>query len=307
MTLMGSSAINPFRILLSRAYWKYAAPRAEPLLEIRYVGDAYTAETIDAVINLLGEGYRPLRGWIISFLDEDSTSDHSLYLESEGRPTVITGGLTSGYNGEGVRGLATVLCLLREFSCYPSDSGVTRDILDRARHCALTWQDVSVIKSGGNRPSQAVVRYIDAAYHRRDDIWTQGSTIIPWSLIDARLRPLVYDFRTDPDIVLVRSFRLLEDIVRKRLGNRAFNKDGGHIANIWNVAFAPEDSPLHWPLLNAKDAVGRRQLFEGAAATIRNPRAHRENVSNAKAFEELMLINLLYTFEAEAISREPSV
>ena len=297
---------NRFTALIANIYWRFFMPQWEPFLEIRYIGDIGTFETLKAVRHILGEGYRPLRGWIISSLDSDGTGEHCIYLESDGRPLVITGGLTSGYNGEGARGLATVLCLLREFSCYPTDSGVTRDVLTRARHSALTWRDVSLIKSGGNRRSQAVVRYINAAYHRPDDIWKDCPPSIPWSLLDPRLRRIAYEFHRDPDATLFKAFRLLEDNVRERVGARAFHKDGGHIANIWNVAFAPEDSPLHWPRLNAKEAVGRRLLFEGAAATIRNPRAHQASVSDAKAFEEMMLLNLLYTYEAEAKDREPS-
>ena len=237
--------INRLVALFANTYWRFAAPRFEHLLEIRYIGDIGTFETVNAVRQMLAEGYRPLAGWIISCLDHDGTGEHCIYLESDGRPLVVTGGLTSGYNGEGARGLATVLCLLREFSCYPTDSGVTRGVLNRARHSALTWSDVSLIKSGGNRPSQAVVRYIEAAYHRPDDIWKDCPTSIPWSLLDPRLRQIAYDFHRDPDATLFKAFRLLEDSLRERLGARAFHRDGGHVANIWNVAFAPEDSPLH--------------------------------------------------------------
>lgn len=48
--------------VLSWTYWHFAAPRSEPLLEIRYIGDVFTSETIDAVRRLLREGYLPQNG-----------------------------------------------------------------------------------------------------------------------------------------------------------------------------------------------------------------------------------------------------
>ena len=45
------------------------------------------------------------------------------------------------------------------------------------------------------------------------------------------------------------------------------------------------------------------KLFEGAFGTIRNPRAHRPDVADDYAFEELLLLSMLMGFLDEAEPR----
>lgn len=266
----------------------------------RYIGGPSCDEALGDLVALLGTYVRPQSARVISNLDRTGHGDHALLIDTEDGAFVVRGGLASGYNGEGARALASAVRLLVDRECFPSDAVVRRDILLRARHCALTPNDLYEIRSGGDvRMGRHFTYYLDAPYFREATTWAYGRPTLPLSLLHPSLRRVAQAFFENPDQVLRDVARDLEERVRSQLPP---GEDGKRKRdNIWEAAFLTPRSPLVWPDLDRAETLARVSLFNGAFGTIRNPRAHRSDVSDEYAFEELLLLSMLsgYLDEAE--------
>ena len=268
-----------------------------------YIGSADSDESVEAFQTYLASGLRPTAAWILTVLDAESQGDHAIYFEVDLRGYVIRGGLTSGYPGQGPKALATVLSLFQEAGCYPVDVGVPRSVLKRAYRGGLTYRQIETIKAGTALPRRSPREYIDIPYHRRSEIWRSSPLVMPMARLDRRLRPIAHEFHDDPDMFLLRASRDLEHSIRHRLGKRNYNDNGDAVKEFIPVAFGGS-GVLVWPDLEPKASVARLSMFQSAFSLIRNRRAHRADVGDDYAFEELMLLNMLFVFEAEAEERE---
>ncbi|WP_311240606.1 MULTISPECIES: TIGR02391 family protein [unclassified Xanthomonas] len=124
--------------------------------------------------------------------------------------------------------------------------------------------------------------------------------LIPWSMLDGRLIELALDLESDPDMVVFRAFRNLEDIVKQRC-SMALETHG---LNVFKRAFRGSGAFLEWRGVHHAEADGRAQLFEGAYSAFRNARAHRgDNNDPINALREFLVVNELFLLEAEALPR----
>ena len=272
--------------------------------EIRYLGDVYTAPTIQDLQSLLQSGFRPEKAYILSVVDVARQGAHAVLLDSDGKSVVLRGGLTSGYGGEGPRGLAWVIELLEEVECYPVDVSVSRQVLHRARTCNLRSTDLDAIRN--RLPTAGVDNYRVPPREGRKGIWDGSPCSLPFRLLDPRLLPIAMGFDENPDRAIFEGFRRLEHILRTRLDRGSDADSGRENTRVAAMAFAGKVPALSWPSVSEKDAAERFKLFDSAFALFRNPRAHREDAAAEHTFEQFMNLNLLFKYEAKAISPPPA-
>jgi hypothetical protein len=93
---------------------------------------------------------------------------------------------------------------------------------------------------------------------------------MPFAIIDSRIADLAISFWNDLDDRLLKAYRRLEDIVRKRAGVQE------HGTKLFSQAFIGNNAKLTWQNIDETEKVGRGTLFTAAYMAHRNPRAHRE-------------------------------
>lgn len=215
---------------------------------------------------------------------------------------VIRSGFTSGYSGEGPKGLAKALALLSKHRIETEEILIPTKLLNRLNNSSLDDQDIDFIYQ------QKIIRPIrlhDYIYPFESEV-TQTTKSkcyypleLPYSIIDDRIFDLALLFKQDPDSALTKSYKRLEDIVRTRTG---INE---HSTKLFAQVFQGENALLTWDVPDSAEIKGRVNLFTGAYMAFRNARAHREKDENLiHQYREFLLINELYLLEAEAITIE---
>lgn len=118
------------------------------LAGIQYVGDnGITQECKKAVINIIHAGERVEEVKILTF-EEMHSNAHALLLTLEfDIQIVVKGGFASGYNGEGPKGYAFVLNLLRQYTDNIDECVVPQKIFERISSSSLTVKDLEYINS----------------------------------------------------------------------------------------------------------------------------------------------------------------
>lgn len=270
-------------------YQQYAA--------LQYIGDAgITATCVSAVVRLLQFEVQITKA---SFLTSEDR--HAFILEVERcEKIVIKAGFTSGYRGEGPRGLATVLALLDEYEVDIYEYNVSHDIIERINASCLEKSDVKYLE---NLNSVSPQRWHDYIYNERLatgwDALLQSvfPTILPRAFIDSRLHDLVKVFRKMPDQALMNGYKRLEAIIRERA--KLENECG---TKLFSKAFSQENSPLTWENIDASELKGRSLIFNAVFQAYRNRRAHNELLPDPLAeHREFMLLNELFMLEKQAI------
>ena len=171
------------------------------------------------------------------------------------------------------------------------------DVLSRAKHCALTHDDLSFIEAGGyGKRGKNWQHYRDAPYFQERTTWRYAQESLPLHLLHPFIRKDVANFFENPDQVLRDTAREIEARLRKHIPACKGPKP-------WEKAFKGQKAPLVCLHLTERERDARMTLFEGAFSTIRNPRAHRTDVPDDYVFEELLLLSMLMGFLDEA---EPS-
>jgi hypothetical protein len=142
-------------------------------------------------------------------------------------------------------------------------------------------------------------RHFEAA--RKGTLWVEFPPVIPFATVDSRLMDLARSFWDDPDDKLLKAYRRLEDIVRKR------TRLTGSGAGLFSSAFFGATACLEWRNVDDDgEHAGRATLFTGAYKAHRNPRAHRElKTKRAEQLSEFSLLNHLYRLEKEARIARP--
>lgn len=276
----------------------------DALEDLHYIGGVYTAESVKAVQSLLQSGKRPEKAFILSVVDDSSQGRHAVLIDTDNGSYVVRGGLTSGYGGEGPRGLSWIIELLEDVECYPRDVAVSPAVLTRAINYQLRESDLSSIRNAESH--SATLAYCIPCREDRRSIWDGCSTPLPLALLDKRLLPIAASFSEDADRALFEGYRRLEHIVRSRL--RGIQSEAGDTRERLAVlAFSGKSPALYWPDLEDAEATNRFKLFDASFSLFRNPRAHREGVSLDHAFEQFMILNLLFKYEAGAVETPQEV
>ena len=174
---------------------------------------------------------------------------------------------------------------------------IGKGIMDRLNNSALTLGDLAVIRAAQPiRPVRFYNDYLWEEYYKdKDEPWREFPAIIPFAIIDSRVRDLATSFWEDPDKKLMDGYRRLEDILREQTGLKDFG------VALFNKVFLKEKL-LTWKGADAGECVGRAQLFVGAYQAHRNPRAHHEDRHHdPEQLSEFLLLNHLYKLQSEAI------
>jgi len=268
---------------------------ANELAAIEYHGIAgATQDCVDAVIRLLQFGDGITRTRILS-----CSSEHCLLLTvTVGDLIAIKSGFASGYRGEGPRGFSLVLELLRVHGSEIKECEVPSDLIERLDSSALTVADVEYINAAKPvRPSRLTdyVLQEDAERALKGTLWADFPPVIPFAVIDNRIIDLALSFWESPDDRLLKGYRRLEDLVRKRTG---VNERG---AKLFSQAFGGITPLLSWRNITDGERTGRINLFTGAYMAHRNPRAHQELKGYPDGLlTEFLVLNHLYRLERDS-------
>lgn len=272
----------------------HRSPKSAAALE--YVGSpASTASCVRAVERLIQSRIEITFALLVT-----SDNHHALLLEvGSGDPVVVKAGFTSGYVGEGPRGLSRSLALLHGHGIEIDEVVVTRDLLERLNQSALTDADVQTLRSARRQRPCRWVEFTsegDLTSGGTGALWRKAKPVIPYAIIDERVFDLARRFWEAPDERLLTGYRRLEDALRKRSG---VNEHGTKLVSAVFLAAPPK---LTWSGCDSGEVTGRATLFTAALLAYRNPRAHRVLVSDeGAALAEFLLLNHLFRLEREAV------
>lgn len=267
---------------------------------IQYLGDSGVTQICkEAVIQLLHAGEK-IQDVKILTLEETYSKVHALLLTVEyDIQIVIKGGFASNYNGEGPKGYAFVLNLLRQYTDNINEYIVSKSVFEHVSSSSLTIKDLEYIDSIERvRPAS----WYDSAYlykERNHNIFSEFPLTIPMALLDTRLIEIALEFKTNPDNSIMSGYRKIESIVRQRTGLEHESS-----TKLFAKAFQGDDSILCWDNLDPGESKGRASLFSSVFMAYRNNRAHQEPRHNLNDdIREFMLINQLFILENEAVVR----
>ncbi|MCU8075660.1 TIGR02391 family protein [Shewanella sp. SM29] len=282
--------------------------KIDELAGIEYYGSSgITARCLTALTMLIQASDDIIsRVFLLSDVDSNSKcGTHCLLLWPESSdPIVIKSGFSSGYGGEGPRGLSRALQLLIRHNIEIKEYAVDADFIQRADSSCLTIVDLAMFETLQPIRPVRYYGYILLREEQRsyDDNLVKALFVknIPFSLIDNRIMDLAIDLINNPDANLMTCYRRLEDIIRRRTG-----LEGESGSKLFSQSFLSNDAPLYWPELPEAEARGRAALFTGVYMAYRNSRAHKENVTTLDdAIREFLLINQLFILENEAKCQE---
>ncbi|MEB5475691.1 TIGR02391 family protein [Acinetobacter pollinis] len=231
------------------------------------------------------------------------TSEQShafIFKDLFGRYYIIRSGFASGYSGEGPKGLAKALAILRRHQIDIEEVLIPSKLINKLNKSLLTDQDIDFIFQ------QKIIRPI----RLHDYIHPFGDEVnqalkqkryylleLPYSIIDDRIFDLALLFKQDPDSALSKAYKRLEDIIRQRTNLNESNK------RLFEQVFQGKNAILTWDVPDHSEIQGRIELFKGTYMAFRNARAHREKKENlVHQYREFLLINELYLLEEEAIA-----
>lgn len=234
--------------------------------------------------------------------DEHACRSHLFILSpGYGRQTVIRDGFASGYGGEGPAGLKRAILLLDNWQWDIGEIRVDDPTFERIASGAISHTALEeVLKQRRYPVSEVFYRYLsreDLDDRETQNPWASIPVALPLPLLDRRLHDLTVRFWENPDAVLSRGYRRLEDLVRAK------TDIDEHGAKLFSRAFGNESSPLTWEL-NDAESRANAQLFIAAFSAFRNARAHRElNDDEHQIVTELIHLNTLFVLESRLVRR----
>lgn len=271
---------------------------------IQYHGTpGITESCLDAIMRLIHFGHQIEEVRLLTCGD-----DHCflLLVAVEGY-IAIKSGFSSGYEGEGPRGLATALQIFQRHVSHIKEYDISSILFERVDHSCLSSSDIDEITSIKQVSPSRIQKYIYAYRNifsdkETSDKWIHGyyPSEIPLKLIDSRIIDLAIKFKDNPDLSLLSAYRRLEDIVRKRTGL------AGEVigAKLFSKVFRGDNSLLYWEDIESAEREGRAALFEGTYMAFRNRRAHREmQKSLDNEIREFLLLNELFILESCSICK----
>lgn len=257
-------------------------------------GDSLGCRT--AVFRLVQYGTRITDAHILT-----SGKFHCVLLSIDsGDPVAIRSGFASGYNGLGPTTFSEVLGVLHAVGANIDEYEVDSEVIKRIDKAALTAEDMRTIYSSHAIRPQRWPDYVLNDHWTDNEIhaqWHRFPCVIPFAVIDGRIMDLAVSFWEGPDDKLMKGFRRLEGIVRKRAGSEEYG------LKLFQNAFSPDRGKLRWEHVQRPERTAKLDLMKGMFGSYRNVRAHREsgNDSRASLLAEFLLLNHLYRLESEAV------
>ena len=277
---------------------------------LEYVGIAgATKECQEAIERLLMSG-ADLRSALILTCQDGANPDHAFFLTiGEHDELIVKSGFSSGYGGAGPVGLSAVLDLLHWHDVELDEAVVDVALMARLDASAPTLEDLKTIRTARRVRPTRFWDYIVLGreeHVRERNPWKHRGLNVPMAIIDDRLAEMARDFWRDPDGMLFKGHRLLEETVRDKAGITVEEASKGP-SSIYAVAFNGEAPRLSWPGISRSEQAGRTNIFVGAVSAYRNVRAHRtDKGSNEDRICELLLLNQLFRLEAATVRAAPS-
>lgn len=270
------------------------------LAGIEYHGrGGITQDCLNAIVSIIHFGHR---------IDSAKLLTHRgrhcfLLTINEFDLVAIKSGFSSGYPGEGPRGLSSAIKLLHRHNVEIYEYSVSDQVIDRVDSSCLLESDIKDLESKRpvlpHRYHDYIIRNPDAPWPNDGHLKQLFPTTLPFGLLDLRLIDLALEFDENSDSAILTGFRRLEDIVRDRAAIQE------HGVNVFSKAFQGDTPILAWEDIGAAEAKGRASLFTGTFMAFRNPRAHKELAGNKeKAYREFLLLNELYLLESESCIRQ---
>lgn len=224
--------------------------------------------------------------------------EHALMLNLAVESTVIIkAGFTSGYGGEGPRGLSTALRLLMAHDVEMDEYRVSGEFMGRLNAGCLLNKDIEWLDNASPVRPVELYDYLHETQEKRFIELFPAS--INYGLVDERIYDLALNFHDNPDYAISTAFKRLEDIIRNRV-----RLPGENGVKLFKKAFLGEESLLEWQDENNAEHNSKADLFKDIFGAFRNPRAHREiRMNDKEAVREFMLVNELYCLESCAVER----
>jgi hypothetical protein len=260
---------------------------------LQYLGAGATKDCIEAIEVLLQSPMRVIDARLLTRKEKGRTvGAHGFMLKLELTGTVvIPPGFSSGYGGEGPRGLSYALALFESFGIHVGEVFIDEEMYKRLSSMQLTRADVARIE-------EAVPRAYDSEYlgerdyddARHGTLWSgRVDPILPLALVAPPLADLVPRFKDNPDHALMTGYRRLEDRIRSLTSMSTSS------TKLLSSAFLGDEAALEWRGLDPGEQTGRAQLFTGTYMAFRNRRAHREQDQRfADDVQEFLLLSLLF-------------
>lgn len=265
----------------------------------RYLGsNGCTSDCLDAIAQVIQSeitGRDLLKATLLTH-----QSEHAFMLTFETMPEMfVRSGFTSGYLGEGPRGLSRALGLLLSFKIEIEEVEIDERVMARLNGAALKWSDIEMIQTARVVRPFRLYEYIEDR-HRGSvgsaALWDLFPRSITLAIVDVRIHDLVLKFRDSWDSAISDGYKRLEMRIRDRIGSEKYG------ARLFDEAFGDQPK-LTWPTCGKNEIVGRAMLFKATFMSYRNPRAHNEIRSELDiALSEFMLLNHLFVLESEAVS-----
>ncbi|MFZ6049543.1 TIGR02391 family protein [Pseudomonas sp. CR3202] len=266
---------------------------------IQYLGTEYTQPCLEALRVLIQQ--RPQIN-LVRVLTEKSGSPvrHAFLITTETQELIfIRPGFTSGYQGEGPRGFASALLLMKSFDLHIEEHIVPSRVLDRILTATVTPQDLMDLqKSIAVLPTRLYEYIYNVGAHEAlpTNTLRSFSPVIPFGIIDDRIADLAIHFFKDANAQLLTGYSRLESLIRNRTGL------SGAGSKLFSAAFRGSPPLLGWPDIDPNEQAGRANLFVSVYQAYRNRRAHNEIIEDQKKeLAELLLLNSLYLLERTAI------
>jgi hypothetical protein len=266
---------------------------------LAYHGSSKTTQScVKAIARLIQAGE-----WITQAFLLTADDRHCFVLEvAECELVVVKAGFASGYSGEGPRGLAFALCLLRRHGVDVEELVVSPDVLRRVDESRLTESDLKLIDiSRAVRPVR-LEQYTYGVFGSEPcapKMRTMFPLVVPFGLVDERIIDLAVKLAERGDSAITDAFKRLESIFVVRCGI-----SDGYGVGLFQKALKGPNSLLTWEGIGKQESEGRAELFIAVYRGFRNRRAHKELDSKpAEALREFLLVNELFLLEAEAVER----
>lgn len=264
-------------------------------MDIQFSGiDRITESCINAVLRHLQFGDHISKVLILTY----QTSHALILYTDDGELIAIKSGFSSGYNGEGPKGLAYILSLLEEHGAEIEEYEVARKTIEKINCSNFTQSELEKIQN--SRPVRPTrwhdyIFDFEDRYLIKENLLKKFPFVIPFAIIDRRIIDLAISFWDSPGDKILKGYRRLEDVLRKRCDIDEHGK------KLFEKSFLYENSVLYWPDLNRSETANRANLFIATYGAFRNRRAHKEIEENQKSqLNEFITLNQLFLLEAES-------
>mgnify|MGYP000444473717 CR=1 FL=1 len=276
------------------------------LAGVEYHGsNGITQHCLDAITRLVQFGDRIESAWLLSSpAEEGGCRTHGFILKiNNGQLVVIGTGFSSGYGGEGCKGLSKALQLLIRHKAEVVEFEIKSDVMNRLEHRCLLSSDIESIESSNYVRPNRYYDYIFFDTKLSKEVYGDRELnflfppVIPFAIIDTRILDLALSFEEQPDLSLLSGYRRLEGLVR----DKHDELKGLSAAKLFSKAYLGENAILEWPGIDKSEAEGRASLFIGVFKSYRNKRSHHEQSDDiATALREFLLLNELFLLESQA-------